>query len=290
MPSYKDGRVSLADLAPVHVPGYRLLFTEKQDYLRKLGTLDEANASDPQLLVPNYIASQALCLTTASYYTVCCPSRCDDIVAKLERAATAQSVTPQQITDVLAEGGAGHALTEVERSALDALSVNGSVALHGRALAGWLHSIFPADCPMPMEHDNANPKTADEWMADPGTNVQDTEELMLEVSDNLARYTTLGLEGVDASLKEEEAAEEVDESVDHIVEPYTAKQDINPANGSRRGAGFGSFCQMLASLAMLASMVALIVALVQSALATSGLYSDKVKVHARPLATHDIVA
>jgi len=291
MPSYKDGQVSLADFAPVHVAGYRLLFSEQQDYLQKLGALDESTAGDPKLLVANYITSQALCLTTASYYTVCCHNPCEDIMAKLEHATGEPSATADQIASALAEGGAGRLLTEAERASLDALTANNSrVVLHERPLAMWLHSIFPVDCPMPRDHETINPKTADEWMADPGSNVQDTEELMLEVSDNLARYTTLGLEGVDASLKEEEAAEEVDESVDHIVEPYTAKQDINPANGSRRGAGFGSFCQMLASLAMLASMVALIVALVQSALATSGLYSDKVKVHARPLATHDIVA
>mmetsp|Transcript_49258 Transcript_49258/g.124043 ORF Transcript_49258/g.124043 Transcript_49258/m.124043 type:complete len:281 (+) Transcript_49258:2-844(+) len=278
MPSYKDGRVSLADLAPVHVPGYRLLFTEKQDYLRKLGTLDEANASDPQLLVPNYIASQALCLTTASYYTVCCPSRCDDIVAKLERAATAQSVTPQQITDVLAEGGAGHALTEVERSALDALSVNGSVALHGRALAGWLHSVFLADCPMPMEHDNANPKTADEWMADPGTNVQDTEELMLEISETLVRYTTLGLEGVDEATKQEEAAEVMDDTVEVIVDPSSRQLQESQEESvmtSYRRFGLGSLFQIAASFSLLASMLVLCLAMIRAVMSAQGINGPK---------------
>merc|ERR1719436_2124603 len=104
-------------------------------------------------------------------------------------------------------------------------------------------------------------------MVDPGDNVQDAEELILEISDNLARFTTLGLDNVDASFKEEEPAEMVETKVDVIIESQHFQDSY--LNSSRCRADFGSLFQVFASFGALASMLKICTALVQAAINAS---------------------
>merc|ERR1712048_479532 len=60
-------------------------FTEKIDYLRTLGALDEANSGRPYVLIPNYLASRPQCLESSDFYAVCCRNECEDLMANLEK-------------------------------------------------------------------------------------------------------------------------------------------------------------------------------------------------------------
>merc|ERR1719401_2735382 len=52
-------------------------FTETQDYLRALGALDESDAKQPAVIIPNYVASRPQCLEASGLYAVCCRNECE---------------------------------------------------------------------------------------------------------------------------------------------------------------------------------------------------------------------
>merc|ERR1719440_1032948 len=66
--------------------------------LRRLGTLRESSRAEAQLIIPNYINSQSMCLSTASFYGACCINECEGLIAKIERAG----LSPAARTDELA--------------------------------------------------------------------------------------------------------------------------------------------------------------------------------------------
>mmetsp|Transcript_52245 Transcript_52245/g.150437 ORF Transcript_52245/g.150437 Transcript_52245/m.150437 type:complete len:591 (-) Transcript_52245:77-1849(-) len=199
-----DGRVPLSALSPVREPGRRVLFAETEKELGRLGVLERDGEGRPQLLVANYLLSQAMCLTTAGVHTVCCRNRCDELLAQVEAAAGGPEATPEVISAVLG-------LEPTSARAVQAMATGegrGTVSLHGRDFSKLMHQAFPLVCPLPGDSERTNPKTPGEWMADPGQDPITTEELYYELSDALARYTTLGagpLVAHDGSL---EAAED----------------------------------------------------------------------------------
>jgi len=58
LPSYHDGRVSLAEVEPQEFEGMRLVFAEHKQFLQKYGTLDETVDGDPKLRKANSRAHQ----------------------------------------------------------------------------------------------------------------------------------------------------------------------------------------------------------------------------------------
>eukprot|EP00428_Durinskia_dybowskii_P016943 CAMPEP_0170226174 /NCGR_PEP_ID=MMETSP0116_2-20130129/12797_1 /TAXON_ID=400756 /ORGANISM="Durinskia baltica, Strain CSIRO CS-38" /LENGTH=365 /DNA_ID=CAMNT_0010476897 /DNA_START=76 /DNA_END=1169 /DNA_ORIENTATION=+ len=55
-------------------------FTEKREYLRQLGALDESQASHPSVIIPNYINSASNCLASSKFYSVCCINECESLL------------------------------------------------------------------------------------------------------------------------------------------------------------------------------------------------------------------
>ena len=47
----------------------------------------------------------------------------------------------------------------------------GTVPLHGRLFAQWLHHAYPRECPYPHETGSKSPMTADEWLQEKQTTV-----------------------------------------------------------------------------------------------------------------------
>jgi len=43
---------------------------------------------------------------------------------------------------------------------------SGTVPLHGRLFAQWLHHAYPRECPYPHETGSKNPMTADQWLVE----------------------------------------------------------------------------------------------------------------------------
>jgi hypothetical protein len=162
-------------------------FTEKIDYLRALGALDESVKGQPAVLLPNYLASRPNCLEASSFYAVCCRNECEDIMSQIERSIKGPTSTPEEISQLVSTLSspsvtAPRQLSSALRQRLDQVAAKngGNVPLHGRLFAQWIHHAFPRECPFPHEAGLTNPQTPDEWMKETGqTSSTATEEEMV---------------------------------------------------------------------------------------------------------------
>merc|ERR1719296_395533 len=88
---YKNtGRVLLSDFYRAGLSG-TFLFNEHVDFLRRLGALDESDSGHPSVIITNYLASQANCLASTSFHSVCCIDECEQLLGHLERSTAACS-------------------------------------------------------------------------------------------------------------------------------------------------------------------------------------------------------
>jgi hypothetical protein len=209
MPELRNGRIPVSSIAASHAEGYRSLFVENVESLRQLGVLANSTERDPQgeLIVPNFLNSQAMCLSTANFYTACCVNECDDIMKQMETNIGAPSAKPQKVVDAFRLLSGPEASMDQEQF-LKELNVigtanEGSVPLQGRDFAELLHRTFPLECPAPHDHKTTNPKTPDEWMEEPHFEIQDTDDMMREISEVLARYTAMSKSSEHATWEEE---------------------------------------------------------------------------------------
>jgi len=104
LPSYREGRVLVSEIPDSHVLGRRNLFTESAQELEKLGVLTTESGNDTaaKVIVPNYVNSQNMCLSTASFYAACCVNECEDLLAKIERQVAAPAAQPALLAHVFA--------------------------------------------------------------------------------------------------------------------------------------------------------------------------------------------
>jgi len=161
--SQRRGHVLLKDF---YKPGLHNSwnFTEKEDYLRALGTLDETDPSNPRVIIPNYVYSRPNCLATSEIYVVCCKNTCEDMLAKLEIEIAAPTATPEQISNVL---GADPGLASVSLSDLASM-YGGMIPIHGRAFAQWMHEAYPRKCPRPLPEGLSHIHDPEDWMTETG--------------------------------------------------------------------------------------------------------------------------
>lgn len=140
-------------------------FTETDEDLRNSGALDESMPGKKTVRIPNYMMSPSNCGEYSSYFSVCCPDRCRDIVELLEGRFLAPAADPLQVLYTVGnlssigddlEGPAsplfgpnGNDLRE--RIHAIAAHNGGQVPLHGLMFAQWLHYVFPLDCPHPVK-------------------------------------------------------------------------------------------------------------------------------------------
>jgi hypothetical protein len=165
--------------------------------LEKLGVLSKSSDGGHQeLIISNYINSQSMCLSTASFYTACCMNECEGLLAMLEREAASPAMEPEELGRLMKNlpgPGISNSLLQEMHGLADTSS--GKVQLHSRALASWMHKAFPLECPAPdVQHNQkvTNPKTPDEWIGDNDLQVQELQEMMEEIAQVLAQYTTMG--------------------------------------------------------------------------------------------------
>jgi len=176
------GRVLLSDFYFVGLTG-KFLFTEHVDYLRSLGALDESDPKHPRVIIANYLASPANCLFSTSFHSVCCFDECEGLMGYLERTIAAPIASPGRIAELVS--GLQSDSVDAPRN-LSALLVSrlweiadhhdGSVPLHGRLFAQWMHHAYPLECPYPHAAGTTHPLTPDEWMDESGKNDDESSQ------------------------------------------------------------------------------------------------------------------
>merc|ERR1719247_3511717 len=110
------GRVKLADFYKPALDG-SWTFQESVGYLRSLGLLDETDASQPSVMIANYIVSHANCIASSGFYSVCCKNECEGLLGHLEQKIGAPEAKPATIS-VLISNVPSPTVTKVSSSLL----------------------------------------------------------------------------------------------------------------------------------------------------------------------------
>jgi hypothetical protein len=190
------GRVLLSDFYKPGLDG-QWQFQESASYLRQLGALDESNPSKPSVIIVNYLTSPSNCIASSSFYSVCCMDECEGLLGHLERDIAAPEATPARIAKLISELSsssivAPRQLSQVllERLGAIAATHGGTVPLHGRLFAQWMHHAFPRECPYPHLSGTTSPQTPDEWLQSTGEETTATEQEMQAHVDEAAKLQT----------------------------------------------------------------------------------------------------
>jgi len=186
------GRVLLADFYRPEADG-EWQFREHADYLRDLGVLDESDPKRPRVIVANYIESQSNCIASSSFYEVCCMNECEGLLGHLEEQIAAPDAEPIRLLSLVAmlpssSVRAPRQLSETLSWQLHSIASQngGSVPLHGRLFAQWMHHAFPRECRYPHIAGTTKPRNPDEW------DILHGREFASEVSDEeLLNHTAI---------------------------------------------------------------------------------------------------
>jgi len=183
------GRVPLSEFYRPALEGKSWQFMESVEYLRSLGALDETDPNLPSVIVPNYVGSQSNCVVSTSYYSVCCIDECEALTSHLEKEFAAPEADPKEVLSVVAGLSSSTVTGPRELSAplirrLEDIAEghHGTVPLHGRLFAQWMHHAFPRECPFPHVAGTTSPQAASEWIEQQGT-ARATKQEMQKISD-----------------------------------------------------------------------------------------------------------
>merc|ERR1719373_1017771 len=110
---------------------------------------------------------------------------CEGLIGHLENNIAAPEASPERIaaliTDLSSSSVAAPlALSQTLLSRLDEIAAGhgGTVQLHGRLFAQWMHHVYPRECPFPHVAGTTNPQTPDEWLEATGEDSVATAEEM----------------------------------------------------------------------------------------------------------------
>jgi hypothetical protein len=152
----ETGRVPMNTFHHAQIPyGHSFSFTESAAQLRALGALEESHR-EPQVLISNYLISEANCLPASSYFSICCINECELLMSRLEEQIRAPSAPPALLLDIVSNISSSTvdaprriqpALVRKLHAAADRHGAE--VPLHGRLFRQWLHNVFPHECPYP---------------------------------------------------------------------------------------------------------------------------------------------
>merc|ERR1719453_2959725 len=150
-------------------------FQESVPYLQQVGALDESSPEDPKVIVTNYLGSQANCIASSSFYAVCCMDQCESLLGHLEKDIKAPEASPARVAKLVANlpsetVTAPRELSPTLQRRLDQIadSHGGSVPLHGRLFAQWMHHAYPRECPYPHISGTTAPLGALDFMDNSG--------------------------------------------------------------------------------------------------------------------------
>jgi len=150
-------------------------YHESKEYLRELGALDESDPDDPRVIVPNYITSKSNCIATSSLHSVCCINECEALMGHVERKIASPDAEPNRLANVIADLASSSVQAPRNLNAPLLYRLNeiaeghgGTVPLHGRLFAQWMHHAYPRECPFPHVSGTKNPQTPSEWIEENG--------------------------------------------------------------------------------------------------------------------------
>merc|ERR550537_1584780 len=109
---------------------------------------------------------------------------CEGLMGNLEQKIAAPEATSHQIAAIVSTlSSSTVAPRKLPQTLLDRLGEiaathGGTVPLHGRLFAQWMHHAFPRECPFPHISGTTNPQTPDEWLESTGEETTATEEEM----------------------------------------------------------------------------------------------------------------
>merc|ERR1740130_1940360 len=168
----ESGRVRLSDFYKPAADGADggWQFQESVGYLRQLGALDESNPDEPRVMITNYLSSQANCIASSDYYSVCCLNECEDLFGHLEQDIAAPETTATRIAELISalpssSVSAPRVLSETLRTRLHNIGDEhgGLVQLHSRLFSQWMHHAYPRECPFPHMSGTTSQQSAKDW-------------------------------------------------------------------------------------------------------------------------------
>lgn len=181
-----SGRVKIQDFYRGALHG-NWQFSEKPEYLKGLGALDESDPQQLRVFIPNYLNSLTNCIVSSSFFSVCCMDECEGLMGQIERQVAAPHALPSVIAQMVqslasSTTDAPRDLSPLLLRRLDEIAQQhgGHIPLHGRLFAQWMHHAFPRECPYPHLSGSIRPQTADEWMQETGGSAQITKKEILE--------------------------------------------------------------------------------------------------------------
>jgi len=187
------GRVRLSDFYKPAANGAdgSWQFQESLGYLRQLGTLDESNSDEPRVMLSNYLTSQANCIASSDYYSVCCIDECEGLFSHLEKSLAAPEATTKEIIKLItalpsSSVTSPRTLSTTLLTRLDdiAASHGGKVQFHGRLFAQWMHHAYPRECPYPHMSGTTSQESADSWADGNGGDSVATQEELAQFTSN----------------------------------------------------------------------------------------------------------
>jgi len=283
MEGKKAGRVRLSTFYSKSLYSH-WRFTEKADYLRKLGALDESDPKGQQVIVTNYMMARPNCLEASGLYAVCCRNECEEIMGHLEGEIKSSTAEPKRVAELVSRlpsetVNAPRELSPALLARLEqvAASNGGQVPLHGRLFAQWMHHAYPRECPYPHESGTVSPQTPDEWMKATGASDSSAsrEEMRQQVESDVCAIDENGKpkgkgcdEAEDLPWSEAEEllvqpsqedmpdeVEEADEVQEEIPKPCALGGPCDEEEAASKGARWSAMFAGLLSLCMAVALV-----------------------------------
>jgi len=191
MDDHGTGRVPLERFYESALTNTSWQFMESIPYLRQLGALDETDPEHKSVIITNYVYSPSNCVASSKFYSVCCIDECEELFGTLEKNIAAPEATPARLfteVSMLASKTvqAPRELPSHLKTRLEEIAAHhgGTVPLHGRLFAQWMHHAYPRECPYPHLSGTTKPATAMAFMEETGVAVEVTFDEIWEVLEN----------------------------------------------------------------------------------------------------------
>jgi hypothetical protein len=202
------GRIKLAEFYKPALNG-AWQFQESVSYLRQLGALDESDSNSMSVIIPNYLHSQTNCIASSGFYSVCCKDECEGLLGHIEEKLVVPEARPSEIIALVeklpsATISVPRKVSATLLSRLNGIAAEhgGTVPLHGRLFAQWMHHAFPRECAYPHLSGTTSQQSSTEWIAESGNPSEATEEEMLQ-------FTQAANSTVDESAQDPTAVEDL---------------------------------------------------------------------------------
>jgi len=237
------GRVMLSDFYKPALEG-AWTFKENYVYLKSLGALDDSDPTRPSVMIPNYIYSPSNCIGTSGFYSICCKNDCEGLLGHLEENIGTSEAKPATIVGLISNLPSRSVTAPLKLSSsllsrLDDIAAThlGTVPLHSRLFAQWMHHVYPRECPYPHITGTIDSKLPEEWKEESGNSGTATKEEMKEHVSRASKVTDSHVQG--------------DLAVEDLT-PWSHEEELIVGKSFALGHSTDSISSELRSLALLA--------------------------------------